>query len=282
MKIMIQFLLLLIQIKEKYTEDEISVYAAQASFFIVLSAFPFTMVLLTAVQLIPTISKADLLSLLTSIVPDMLKSMVITVVDDLFTKSPGRILSITALAAFWSASRGMLGMSHGLNRVFCCKEKRGYFLSRLIFTGYTIIFMAACITSLVLLVFGTAIQNLIIQWFPILETITTYIISFRTLLSLTILITIFAGFYIFIPDKKQKARFQLPGAIFSTVGWIVFSYVFSIYFNNFSNYSYMYGSLTAVVVLMLWIYFCICILFLGAEINYFYEKTRITQNKNRE
>lgn len=279
---MIQFLLLLIQIKEKYTEDEISVYAAQASFFIVLSAFPFVMVLLTAVQLIPTVSKADLLSLLISIVPDMLKSMVITVVDDLFTKSPGKILSITALAAFWSASRGMLGMSRGLNRVFCCQEKRGYFLSRLIFTGYTIIFMAACITSLVLLVFGTTIQNLIIQWFPILQAVTTYIISFRALLSLTILITIFAGFYIFIPDKKQKARFQLPGAVFSTVGWIVFSYAFSIYFNNFSNYSYMYGSLTAIVVLMLWIYFCICILFLGAEINYFYEKTRINQKKETE
>lgn len=276
---MIQFLMLAIQIKEKYTKDEISVYAAQASFFIVLSAVPFTMVLLTAIQLIPTVSKADLLSLLNSIIPDMLSSLVITVVDDLFTKSPGTILSITALAAFWSASKGMLGMSRGLNRVFRCQENRGYFLSRLIFTGYTIIFMAACITSLVLLVFGTTIQNFVVRLFPILEAFTTYIISFRTLLSLAILIMIFAGLYIFIPDKKQKARFQLPGAVFSTIGWIVFSYAFSIYFNNFSNYSYMYGSLTAVIMLMLWIYFCICILFLGAEINYFYEKIKGRQEK---
>ena len=113
-----------------------------------------------------------------------------------------------------------------------------------------------------------------VRLFPVLAEITLYIISFRQLLSLTILTLIFAGLYTFIPDKKQKISSQLPGAIFSTVCWMGFSFAFSIYFDNFSNYSYMYGSLTAIVLLMLWLYFCICILFLGAEINYFWEKGR--------
>lgn len=269
---MIQFLLFAFQLKEKYTDDEVSVYAAQTSFFIVLSAIPFIMVLLTAIQMIPSISKADLLSLLVSLMPQMLKAAVVRVVDDLFTKSPGKILSITALAALWSASKGMLSMCKGLNRIYGCQEKRGYLISRIICTVYTFIFMVACVMSLILLVFGTSLQNLIERKIPLLGAITTYLISFRALLSLTILTVIFMGFYTFIPARKQKARFQLPGAVFSTLCWIGFSFVFSIYFNNFSNYSYMYGSLTAIVLLMLWIYFCICILFFGAEINFFYEK----------
>lgn len=276
---MIQFLLYIFQVKNKYTDDEVTVYAAQTSFFIILSAIPFIMVLLTVIQMIPSVSKADLLSLLVSIMPQMLQSMVVQVVDDLFTKSPGKILSITALAALWSASKGMLSMCKGLNRIYECPEKRGYLVSRLICTVYTFIFMVACVMSLVLLVFGTSLQHLIEKKIPILGAVTTYLISFRTLLSLGILTAIFMGFYTFIPARKQKARFQLPGAVFSTVCWIVFSFAFSIYFNNFSNYSYMYGSLTAIVLLMLWIYFCICILFLGAEINFFYEKFAAGKSK---
>lgn len=275
----IQFLLYAFQLKEKYTDDEVSVYAAQTSFFIVLSAIPFIMVLLTAIQMIPTVSKADLLSLLVSLMPQMLKAAVVRVVDDLFTKSPGKILSITAMAALWSASKGMLSMCKGLNRIYGCQEKRGYLISRLICTIYTFIFMVACVMSLVLLVFGTSLQNLIERKIPLLGAVTTYLISFRALLALTILTLIFMGFYTFIPARKQKARFQLPGAVFSTLCWIGFSFVFSIYFNHFSNFSYMYGSLTAIVLLMLWIYFCICILFFGAEINFFYEQWK---TRNRE
>lgn len=274
---MIEFLLQIIRLKDKFTKDEITVYAAQASFFILLSAFPFIMVLLTAIQMIPTVSKADFLSILAAIMPDLLTSTVISIVDDLFTKSPGRMLSLTALLAMWSASKGMLAMCRGFNRVYQCQGRRGYLMSRIICTGYTILFVAACVMSLVLLVFGTALQNLILRIFPLLGKITVYIISFRNLLALAILTIIFAGLYTFIPDKKQTLRFQLPGAAFSTVCWIGFSFVFSIYFNNFSNYSYMYGSLTAMVLLMLWLYACICILFLGAEINYFYEKARLAK-----
>ncbi|MCI9103638.1 MAG: YihY/virulence factor BrkB family protein [Lachnospiraceae bacterium] len=276
---MIKFLLYVIRIKEKYAKDEISVYAAQASFFILLSAFPFIMVLLTAIQLIPSISKADLLSTLVSIMPEMLKSTTVSVVDDLFTKSPGKILSLTALLAVWSASKGMLSMNRGLNRILGCSGRRGYLLSRLVCTGYTLLFAAACLISLVLLVFGNSLQNLVLRLFPVLGNVTFFLINFRTLLALTILTIIFAGLYAVIPDRKQSLWLQLPGAIFSTLCWIGFSYAFSLYFNHFSSYSYMYGSLTAIILLMLWLYFCICILFLGAEINYFHEKFSACQEK---
>lgn len=265
------------QIFDKYSKDEVTVYAAQASFFIVISFFPFIMLLLTLVRFIPGINQSDLQSILVGILPDMLDSLVFGIVDDLYTKSTGALISITALTALWSASRGMLSIERSLNRVYEVREKRNYILSRLICAGYTVVFIITCVASLLLLVLGTTIQNFIYRTFPVVADIPRYIISFRSLLALAILIFAFVGLYTFLPGKKQPVWKQLPGAIFSTVGWMIFSALFSLYFehyNNYENYSYMYGSLAAMVLLMLWLYICICILLIGAEMNYYYAKNR--------
>lgn len=266
---MINFIIECKQIWNKYVKDEVPVYAAQASFFIVLAFFPFIMLLLTLIQFIPAINKSDLISILVAVMPDMLDSLMIGIVDDLYIKSPGTILSVTAIIALWSAARGMMGIERGLNRIYDSQEKRNYVVRRLICAGYTVIFMAICIVSLVLLVFGTSIQNLIARTFPVIYNLANHIISFRSLLAMILFLLCFIGLYTIVPMKKQDPWQQVPGALFATIGWMLFSYAFSIYFTYFSNFSYMYGSLTAIVLMMLWLYFCICILFIGAEINWY-------------
>lgn len=260
------------RIFDKYKKDEVTVYAAQASFFIVIPFFPFIMLLLTLIQFIPAINKSDVLELLVSIMPDMLDALVIGIVDELYTKSPATVVSLSAIVAIWSASRGMLGIERGLNRVYESPQPRGYIIRRLICSGYTVLFVAACIASLLLLVLGGSIQRLIIRIFPVVSAFARYVISFRSFLALAVLVIVFTGLYTLVPVRSHSMKSQIPGALFSTLGWIVFSGLFSIYFNNFSNYSYMYGSLTAVVVLMLWLYICICILLIGAELNYHLER----------
>lgn len=266
---MIRFSLNCLRICQKYGKDEITVYAAQASFFLLLAFFPFLMLLLTLIQFIPSVNKSDLQMILVQIMPDMLDALMLTIIDDLYLKSPGTMLSITALLALWSAARGMMGIERGLNRIYGSTQKRGYLIRRLICTGYTFLFMVVCAVSLVLLVFGSSIQNLFVEVFPPLETITRHVISFRGLLSITLFLFAFVLLYTIVPAKKQNPWHQLPGAVFAAICWLLFSYGFSLYFTHFSNYSYMYGSLAAVVLLMLWLYFCICILFIGAEINAF-------------
>lgn len=270
---MIGFLLRCKQIYDKFNKDEMTVYAAQASFFIIIAAFPFIMLLMALIQFIPSITKSTLLRLLTAIVPSTLEmdSVIVNIIDHIYTNSPVTVLSITAVAAIWSASRGMLSIERGLNRVFGKEKRRNYIVTRLICAGYTIVFMAICILTLVLLVLGSSIQSFISRHFPIIAEVTQYIITFRGFL-IIILTLCFAVLYTYVPEKKQRFSRQLLGAAFSTLGWILFSIVFSIYFNNFSNFSVMYGSLTAIVLMMLWLYFCICIVFLGAEINYFRSK----------
>lgn len=264
---MIRLTLNCIRLHQKYVKDEVTVYAAQASFFLVLAFFPFIMLLLTLIQFIPSVGKSDLQMILIQIMPDMLDALVLGIVEDLYLKSPGTMLSVTALLALWSAARGMMGIERGLNRIYGNAETRGYLLRRLICTGYTFLFMIVCAVSLVLLVLGSSIQSLFIQLFPFMANITRHVISFRGLLAMTLFLFSFVLLYTIVPSKKQDPWHQLPGAVFAAVCWLLFSYGFSLYFSNFSNFSYMYGSLTAIVLLMLWMYFCICILFIGAEIN---------------
>ncbi len=269
---MITFLFRCRRIINKYIADEMTVYAAQASFFIIIAAFPFIMLLLSIIQLVPSISQEDLLELLAALVPIHFQEIIASIVNSLYTKSPGTLLSLSVVAALWSASKGMMSMARGLNRVQESHIRRGYLVNRIICSGYTIVFIIVCILSLVLLVFGDAIQEFVIRLFPIFADITQYIINVRTLLSLGTLVFCFTGLYTVLPDEKLSWRSQIPGAIFSTLCWIGISLAFSIYFRFFDQFSYTYGSLTAVVLLMLWLYICICALFLGAEINYFYEK----------
>ena len=270
------------RIIKKYISDEITVYAAQASFFIIMAAFPFTMLLLSIIQVIPSISQTDLLELLGPIIPHQFSQILFSLVNSLYTESPIALLSLSALAALWSASKGMLGIAKGLNRIQGDQPHRGYLITRIICSGYTIVFILVCILSLVLLVFGDTLSRFILRVFPFLASITQYIINVRTLLSLGTLIFCFTGLYTFVPNRDLCWREQIPGALFSTLCWIGISFGFSIYFRYFNQFSYTYGSLTAVVLLMLWLYCCICTLFLGAEINYFYAAIQSCEDSDRK
>ena len=248
---------------DKYKKDEVTVYAAQASFFIVTAFFPFIMLLLTLIQFLPNVGKSDLLAVMVKIMPQMLHALIVNIVEDLYIKSPGTILSVTALTALWSASKGMLGIERGLNRIYGDFKRRNYLLQRLLCSFYT------------LLIFGKNIEHLLLRFLPILAPTARIVISLRFLFAMAIFLLTFVGLYTIVPSRKQKPRQQLPGAVFTAVLWLAFSYAFSIYFSHFSNFSYMYGSLTAIVLLMLWLYICICILFIGAELNNFLNREHV-------
>ena len=273
---MLYFIIQCRKIAEKFIRDEMTVYAAQASFFIVMAAFPFIMMLMTVVQLIPNLSARDVESTILALIPAVrqVAPLVQNIIIDLYTKSPATVLSVTIVVALWSASKGMQGVERGLNRAYECPIQRNYLVSRLVNMGYTLLFLLTCILSLLFLVFGDSIQSFLDNTFPIAADVAKNILSTRSFLAIVLLVACFTGLYTYLPHRHLLARRQLPGALFSTFGWMLFSYGFSMYFNFFSRFSYMYGSLTAIILLMLWIYFCICILFLGAEINCHLDRLR--------
>ncbi len=252
----------------KLRDDSISAFAAQAAFFIILSFFPFAMFLLTLLNYLP-VSAADLQTGISGILPEAVNTVLGTIFAELVEKSSGTVLSVTVIAALWSASRGMLSLVRGLNSVYQHKETRNYFLVRGVSMLYTLVFAALLIVTLVLLVFGNQLYRFTIAKLPFLGELVLIIMSFRSLITMALLTFFFLLLYLIIPNRKSRLVHELPGAILAAGGWLGFSYLFSYYIDHMNTFSYTYGSLTALAVCMLWLYFCMYIMFIGAEVNMF-------------
>lgn len=250
----------------KLREDSISAYASQAAFFTILSVFPFLMCLLTMLNYLP-ISADELQLLSDDVFPTAVSEVIRSVLTELSAKASGTVLSVTIIAAFWSASRGVLALSRGLNAVYRREENRNYFVLRFICTLYTLVFAVLLIVTLLLLVFGNQLYLFLSGHFPLIGTFVMALINTRTLLTMAVLTLFFLLIYMVIPNHKSHIRRELPGALFAAAGWLLFSYLFSFYIDHFGNFSYLYGSLTVLAICMLWLYFCMYILFLGAELN---------------
>lgn len=256
---------------KKIRDEHIAAFSAQAAFFIIISFFPFIMLLLSIIQYFP-VQESTIMKLFTQIFPDAVNSLVIVVVNDIYdTTSSGTVISLTALTAMWSAGKGFLAIMKGLNSVYEIKETRNYILLRIVSALYTLIFAIMLIATMVLFVFGNQLYLWIQAKFPVLKDMALLIISLRTIVGLITLIIFFLIIYVVIPNRKTNIMRELPGAMICAAGWMAFSYAFSFYIDNYTNYSSMYGSLTTIVLFMLWMYFCMYILFIGAEINLLFE-----------
>ena len=129
----------------------------------------------------------------------------------------------------------------------------------------------AIILSLVVLVFGNSLHKVAVEYAPILTYVTEIILRLKGIVAIGILAVLFMVLYRFVPNRKVRLFRQAPGALFSAVCWYVFSIVFSLYVEYSPGLINMYGSLTTIVLVMLWLYFCMYIILIGAEINSYFE-----------
>ena len=249
-------------------EDNIGLYAAQASFFMIISSVPFIMLLLALVKFFVPIDPSHTMSAIGKYIPHTLLPWINTVINEIFNKSSNiSIISVTAVTTLWLSSRGFMALYAGVNNVFGIKDIPNYFYCRLISLFYTICFLAAMFLAIIMFVFGNKIQAFLYGKYTILYDIVSFLMSMRIIIFLTLVSLFFAAFYTFFPKKKVKFKSQIPGAVLASLGWMGFSYAYSLYIEYFSNYSYVYGSLTAIIFLMLWLYFCMDIFLYGAEFN---------------
>ncbi len=263
---------------KKLRDDHISAYSAQAAFFIIISFFPFIMLLLCIVQYF-FIEESDMMKLFYQAFPNAVDSLIISVIDEIYdTAASTTLISVTAISTLWSAGKGFLAIMRGLNTVYQINETRRYIFLRITSALYTLFFALMLIATIILFIFGNRLFLWIEQKFPVLSNAALIIISLRTIIGLITLIIFFLLIYCVIPNRKTKIMNELPGAMLCAAGWMGFSYAFSYYIDNFSNYASMYGSLTAIVLFMLWMYFCMYILFLGAEFNLLFENKNVIQN----
>lgn len=247
------------------TEDHVGAYAAQSAYFFMLCMIPIILLLITMVQYTP-VTKADVMTAVIQVFPTSVDSMITSIVNQVYNQSSG-IIPITVVVALWSAGKGVLAMTSGLNCVYKCNETRNYIFLRIRATIYTVMFILVIIFLLVLSVFGNTLNIFIAAHVPILKNLADRLIAMRTIITPIVLMIFCLLIYKFLPNRKDKLRKQLPGAVFAAIGWMIVSWIFSVYVDIFKGFSDMYGSLTTIVLIMLWMYFCMYCILLGGELN---------------
>lgn len=266
---------------DRISSDHVSAYAAQAAYFLILSFIPFVLFLTTFIRYTP-LTYNLVRDAIIGFVPNNLQSFLLGILGDVYMRSSA-IAPITAIIALWSAGRGMQSITNGLNTIYHVKETRNWLMTRIYSVVYTMLFVISLIVSLTLLVLGTRIQTAIAKHFPIIGDILGRIIGARTLLVFAVLFLVFLFLYKVLPNRKATFKSQIPGALITAVAWSVFSYGFSIYFELVPNFSNMYGNLTAIIMVMLWLYVCMNLVLYGAETNAYFEKQfRMAQASVRE
>lgn len=254
-----------IQITTDISEDHVGAYAAQTAYFFMLCFIPIILLLLTLVRYTP-VTKADVMTAVIRVFPTSVDSMITSIVNQVYNQSMG-IIPVTVVVALWSAGKGVLAMTSGLNCIYKCPETRNYVLLRIRATLYTVMFIIVIIFLLVLSVFGNSLNLFVAEYVPIIKNLADWLIRARTVITPAVLMIFCLLIYKFLPNRRDRLIKQLPGAVFAAIGWMVVSWIFSVYVDIFQGFSSMYGSLTTIVLIMLWMYFCMYSILLGGEVN---------------
>jgi len=242
-------------------EDRITVYAARASFFTVISVIPFVSLLASAAgALLPS----DVSGVLASLgLPRGLEKTVGAVLSDIREVRGASLISLSAFVALWSASKGVSAMRAGLELVYKTERREGFIKRRLRALINTLFFVALVLSVMFLLLFGELL---------LAKNTSHLFMSMRFPCAFIALCGVFSVVYSAVTGKGRGVvpkgiKYNLPGALFSSAGWILFSFFYSLYLEYSSKASYVYSGLGAVCLIMLWGYFCTVIMLFGAEIN---------------
>lgn len=256
----VRLLALPTQLRDKH----INAFAANTAFFFFLSIIPLLIMLCTLLPYTP-LTEQNLTSALTEITPDSLDAFVAGLISEVYVKSAGT-LSLSVVVTLWSAGKGLLALMQGLNVIHEVPQRRSSVVSHLIASAYTLAMLGVVLFSMLAVTLNERFVGFLLSHIPQLQAPLTFFLQFRFTLIVAFLVLFFALIYTHAPNCKLRFRHQLPGAVFSAVAWSIFSWGFSIYASLTAENS-IYGSLSVLIMLMLWLYFGMYIILIGACIN---------------
>ncbi len=244
-------------------------FAAAAAFYLFMSLAPILGLLCSLLPLTP-LTEEMLLGFLQRFAPEELYWLLSGIIVSIYDSST-TTMSITAVASVWSASLSMLSLMRGMDAAHDLKRKDNFILFRLRACFFMVIALAAVLLTLCGIVYGGKILDLVSRhldgsWAEAVLLGAVKIIRYPVMM--LFLFTVFLFFYKWMPAGRRKLLPQWPGALFSTVAWLVFSWAFSLYVSYSDRYG-VYGILGTVIVALLWMYYCLFILLVGAYINRF-------------
>ena len=247
-------------------EDNVFGRAAELAFYFLLALFPMLIFLTSLVGFLPGVREA-IFTALAKFVPGEAMRLVSETIYDVTRNRSGGLLSFGVLGALWAASGGVSAVMGTLNVAYDAKEERPFWKTRLIAIGLTILLALLIVGGTTLIMFGDRFAS----WgaaklgmgmiFDVIWSVVHYLLGV-TLLFLGLELIYYLG-----PNVKQDWKWITPGAAFAVVSLLVASLLFSLYLRFAPSYSATYGSIGAVVILMLWLYLMGSVILIGGEIN---------------
>ncbi|MCM3511423.1 MAG: rane protein [Carnobacterium sp.] len=262
-RVAVKFSRILIQ---KYQEAEVWSSGAIISYYILLSVFP---IIIVVGNILPylNIDVAQLLPYIENAIPTYLFDQVEHLLTSWFTQSSGGVLSIAVIGALWSASRGMNAMQVSMNKAYGVEPRRNIIMIRLFSLILTTMMILLIMVLVIIFGFGQLILEKIT---PIVELPTILIETFQSLkwpVTMSVLFVIFCLLYYFVPHAKIAFKRVLPGAAFSTIGWMLVSQLFAIYVEFFALGTKSYGTIGTFMILLIWLQVIGALMTAGAVIN---------------
>jgi membrane protein len=266
--------------------------AAQAAFFIMLSIVPLVSLILAVGTYLP-FSQQDVLNILTGVIPKDVMPYVQDIINDLYTRAGSTVISVSAVAMIWSASKGIASLMDGFNSMYQLRREGNVVKLRMIAIVYTVILIVIFVA---VTTFYTWISHYyrgyINDAFEIHHKLKMFFLFIRYIMGWLLYYLFILMMFVILPGDfgipmgkeehtslRQRIETQAPGAAFAAVAWLVITEGVKLYLHYFSNYSVMYGSLAGLVIAMLWLYFCMYSLFIGAVLNYLLSKDYLTRVK---
>lgn len=257
----------------KAGDDNLSAWAAQATFFVLLSFFPFVILLFMVATKISYFMDIVMRAIY-SILPEDICDYIRPIVEEITNTSTGSFTIITALVCLWSAGKGIQAITYGLNNIYRVPRIKNYFVARIVGAFYTIILFTAIFAVMLLRLFGSRIAAYMVRQGGAAEAAANAVLMFKEFYSLGIIILVILAMYYQLPTRKGKFRQELIGAVIAAVVFQGVTSLFTKFMSSLSGMSYMYGSLTSLVLAIIWLYTEMQIILYGAEINYFYNEYR--------
>jgi membrane protein len=258
----------LVHLNQEMSEDNIFNGAAALGFYLTLALFPAMILLMTLIPYLPIqdVDKA-IMDLLGQALPAEAYDMVEKVVSEVTRDKRGGLLSFGLLGTLWAASTGMFAIMQQLNITYDVKEGRNFIKARAIALILSLLFGLLVIGAFSLIVLGGVIQDWVGSQLGFSGALLTFFVVFRWVVIVLALLLGFAMIYKYAPNVEQKFRFISPGSVFGVTLLVIVSLGFAFYAGNFANYDATYGSIGAVIILMMWLYIAGLVILIGSEIN---------------
>ncbi len=246
---------------------QIPLHSAYTTFFLILSLFPFLLLFLGLLRYTPLEIK-DLMRIIEGWLPQKLMPLADALVESSYRHSSKTVVSISVIAALYSASRGMFGLRNGLNAVYGLPGHRGFLRKRSLSVVYTSALLLLLVLTLGLFLLGSSLLDYLSMTTAPALLLLIRLIDLRWLLIALVQSLLFTLMYAWLPARRSRVGSCWPGAIAASLGWLMYSGLFSVYMDHFSGYSNIYGSIYALALGMLWLYFGIAIFFCGGALNH--------------